>query len=39
MQMPGTFVIRDGVITQRFFNKTAADRPDYADFCELPKTA
>ena len=39
MQMPGTFVIRDGVVVRRFMNKTAADRPDYVEFCELPKTS
>ena len=37
MQMPGTFILRDGVVVRRFINKTAADRPDYVEFCELPK--
>ena len=39
MQMPGTFIIRDGVVVRRFMNKTAADRPDYVEFCELPKAS
>lgn len=28
-QMPGVFLIKDGVITRRFRHRSAADRPDY----------
>jgi peroxiredoxin len=34
-QMPGAFVIRDGVVIKRFHHKSAADRPDYVEFCSL----
>lgn len=37
-QMPGVFLVRDGVIAQAFRHRSAADRPDY---CEIatPATA
>ncbi|MBX3352451.1 MAG: AhpC/TSA family protein [Phycisphaeraceae bacterium] len=31
-QMPGVFMIRDGVVTQAFRHRSAADRPEY---CEI----
>ncbi len=33
-QLPGTFVLHQGKIVEAFRNKTAADRPDYADMAE-----
>lgn len=39
-QLPGTFVVHRGQIVQAFRNKTAADRPDYAEMagaCAVPK--
>ena len=36
-QLPGTFVLHRGEIVQAFRNKTAADRPDYAELaCAVP---
>jgi hypothetical protein len=36
-QLPGTFVVHHGQIVQAFRNKTAADRPDYAEMaCAMP---
>jgi peroxiredoxin len=36
-QLPGTFVVHRGQIVQAFRNKTAADRPDYAEMaCKIP---
>jgi hypothetical protein len=35
-QMPGAFLVRDGVIVREYRHKTAADRPDY---CELARPA
>ena len=32
LQMPGAFLLRDGVIMRAFRHETSADRPDY---CEL----
>jgi hypothetical protein len=32
-QMPGVFLLENGMITRRFRHRSAADRPDYADFC------
>jgi peroxiredoxin len=31
LQMPGTFIIRDGQIIKEYRHATAADRPDYAE--------
>jgi peroxiredoxin len=39
-QLPGTFVVHRGQIVEAFRNKTAADRPDYAEMaesCAVPK--
>lgn len=33
-QMPGAFLVRDGMIVREYRHKTAADRPDY---CELAR--
>ncbi len=33
-QLPGTFIIHHGRIVQSFRNKTAADRPEYAQMAE-----
>jgi hypothetical protein len=35
-QMPGAFLVRDGMIVREFRHETAADRPDY---CELARPA
>lgn len=36
-QLPGTFVVHRGEIVQAFRNKTAADRPEYAEMaCAVP---
>jgi hypothetical protein len=36
-QMPGAFLLRDGLVLRAFRHRTAADRPDYAAIaCELP---
>jgi len=36
-QLPGTFVLQRGEIVEAFRNKTAADRPDYAEMaCAIP---
>lgn len=32
-QMPGVFLLEQGMIARRFRHKSAADRPDYASFC------
>ena len=32
LQLPGAFLLRDGVIVRAFRHATSADRPDY---CEL----
>ncbi len=32
-QMPGMFLLEQGVIAGRFRHRSAADRPDYAAFC------
>jgi hypothetical protein len=39
-QLPGTFVLHRGEIVQAFRNKTAADRPDYAEMaCAMPSAS
>lgn len=39
-QLPGTFVIHHGQIVQAFRNKTAADRPEYAQMaCAAPASS
>ena len=39
-QMPGVFVIQQGVVTGQFIHKLAGDRPEYTDLlascCEVP---
>ena len=32
-QMPGVFLLENGVIARRFRHRSAADRPDYIRFC------
>ncbi len=32
-QMPGVFLLEQGVIARRYRHRSAADRPDYAGFC------
>ena len=34
-QMPGMFLIKEGQIINSYLHKTAADRPDYINFCQL----
>ncbi len=39
LQMPGIFIIKYGVIEERFIHKYAADKPDYTrliDCCSIP---
>ena len=39
-QLPGTFVLHRGQIVQAFRNKTAADRPEYAELaCAVPSAS
>lgn len=39
-RMPGTFLLEDGKITDRYISKNAADHPDYAQFaCPLPNVS
>ncbi len=32
-QMPGVFLLEQGLVAKRFRHRSAADRPDYAAFC------
>jgi peroxiredoxin len=34
-QMPGVFLIDDGIVTNRFRHRSAADRPSYVEICEI----
>jgi len=36
-QMPAMFLIDRSAIVRRFRHRTAADRPDYRDFCAFVK--
>jgi peroxiredoxin len=33
-QLPGAFVIHDGIVVRKFIHATAADRPDYVALCQ-----
>ena len=39
LQMPGIFLLHRGAVVKRLPARTAADRPDYAAACELPREA
>ena len=38
-QMPGTFLLHQGHVVRSYMNKTAADRPNYVDLCQLPSAS
>lgn len=38
LQMPGVFLVHGGRVVRRFVHETAADRPRYAELCQLGAT-
>jgi hypothetical protein len=38
-QMPGTFLLHQGRVVRSYIHRTAADRPDYVDLCQLPSAS